>query len=129
MKRVILIGAALLMVAGVALAGHQKQGHGPHGPGFASERHAEHVIESLNLSGAQADQVRELFATQHEAAKAMRQEIRAQIHATMCAMHADTKEQLGGILNEEQMAELNVLHEEHQGKKGRRGDRLGGCDQ
>ena len=112
MRRQFLIGAVVVVAISLsfaAAAGHFRHGHGPE----RTAHHAEHVIEQLNLQGAQAEQVREVFTAAGDSATALHERMRAE----MCAIHQAAKQQLTEVLNADQMAELDALREAHQARR------------
>ena len=104
MYRTLLTIALISMVCGIASA----KSHGSHRPG-PGHNPATRLIEVLDLSPAQSEQVEAIFAAareQHDATNKLQRE-------DHCAIRASVDAQLMEVFSEEQQAEFEKLRQEH----------------
>jgi Spy/CpxP family protein refolding chaperone len=94
-------------------------------PAFAGdkghERHMDELTQELQLNPEQAQQVQAIMKEQHEKKRALWDQAkgdREQARSQADALHEETKARLSKILNADQMAKLDQMHEERKGKMG-----------
>jgi Spy/CpxP family protein refolding chaperone len=96
---------------------------GDHGPGD----HMDRIQQELNLSDQQAAQVKEIMKEQRDKGRALFENAaddREKARTEMQALHEETMARLGKVLNTEQMAKMERMHEERMAHmQERRGDR------
>ena len=104
--RILTIGAAVLLVAAAAIA-EGRHGHG--GPGGF-----RHMLKQLDLTSAQQDQVKAIWAKEKPALQPLMQQMR-QNHSAMSALEAsgpfdEAKTRALATQNSQTMIELQVQH-------------------
>jgi Spy/CpxP family protein refolding chaperone len=87
--------------------GHGRRGHGRHGD---PEARLQHMTEELQLTPAQVEQLRRVFAEQRASREARREEAREERHAAHEAMRARVE----SILTPEQRQRAQTLRQTHQ---------------
>lgn len=93
---------------------HFKDRHGRH-----DRDPAAYIEKELQLTPEQAGSVKEIFADTHEQRKALWDGDldKAQKYTRMKELHAQTRAKLATVLNEEQLARLDEMHERHMKRK------------
>lgn len=110
MKRLIAFAVLAAALSQPAFAGDK--GH---------ERHMDKLTQELQLNPEQAQQVQAIMKEQHEKKRALWDQTkgdREQVRSQADALHEETKTRLAKVLNAEQMAKLDKMHEERKGKMG-----------
>lgn len=119
MKQVIALALAATLSLPV-LAGNEGD-HGDHG------RNMDRITQDLNLDQKQAAEVKQVMEEQHEKGHALWDQAsgdKEKFRSQMDALHQETMTRLGKILNADQMAKMQKMHEERTAKwKDRRDDR------
>jgi len=105
--RILTIGAAVLLVAAAAIA-EGRHGYGGPGGGF------HHMLKQLDLTSAQHDQVKAIWAKEKPALQPLMQQMR-QNHSAMSALEAsgpfdEAKTRALATQNSQTMIELQVEH-------------------
>jgi len=97
---------------------------GDHG---GSGRHMDRVTQELNLNDKQAAEVKQIMQEQREKGRALWDQAagdKEKMRGQMDALHQETMTRLGKVLNADQMAKMQKMHEERMANwKDRRGDR------
>ena len=105
--RILTIGAAVLLVAAAAIA-EGRHGYGGPGGGF------RHMLKQLDLTSAQQDQVKAIFAKEKPTLQPLMQQMR-QNHSAMSALEAsgpfdEAKTTALATQNSQTMIQLQVEH-------------------
>lgn len=91
--------------------------------GQRHEKRFEHLTKRLELSEEQIDQMKSIMESQSEQRESIREEQKA-VHLKMKALHDDFRQQLNGVLTEEQLEQFDKMHERRKMKmRHRKGDR------
>ena len=99
------------------------QGYPHHHHAPNPQRQAAFVSQKLGLSADQTAKLEPIFATQDQQMQTLwqNQQLTPQDrHAQMRAIHQQTEQQLSGVLNPDQMAQLKAMH--HHRRHGQDGD-------
>ena len=78
------------------------------------------LLESLSLEENQMEAVQQIMKQQHDKRKALLEKNRASAKEMMTDLHDETREKLSPVLNTEQLAKFDVLHEERKQKREER---------
>ncbi len=114
-RRAIVVGAVVLVLAGVLAVSAQARGRGGREP--SPDRQAARLADRLGLSAEQQAQVKTIFTESF----AKRREIRDEGRRKMADLRKDTETRLSGVLTPEQMTELRSLREQRWERRGDRG--------
>ncbi|GAB4190334.1 MAG: hypothetical protein Tsb002_18220 [Wenzhouxiangellaceae bacterium] len=114
-KRAIIIGA-IMIAAGTVYAGHGSRGghHGAHHH-MGNEKHIANMIEQLNLSEAQAEQVTAIVSATHAEIGVLHDNL----HQQVCDLHNQAMTEVGAVLNPDQLAQLEAMHQQRWERAGR----------
>lgn len=84
------------------------------------ERHRAKLIEKLNLTEEQTEQVSTIMQEQRQKARTLFNETREQIRPQMESLHAETRERLAAILDEQQLQRFDEISQKRREKMNRR---------
>lgn len=83
-------------------------------------KHAEKVVQALDLTDEQKEPVQEILREQMEKGRALRQSIRQQAEPEIKALMAETRTKLAGVLDETQLQKYDEFSAKRYEKMQRR---------
>ena len=79
----------------------------------------DRLTEELQLDESQAAEVKQILEAQRERARELKDLDRSERFEAMRAIHEDTRAQLSGVLDEDQLARFDELVEQRKARRGK----------